>query len=452
MNRALTFTLIGLAASLFACATSSTLLRMHAVGTSDLGILAGACGEDGASCSKVISSRWGVFPPRAADEPAPDEGTDAGTRVADPSDGIPVAALGLFYFTGLALWFGLIGRPTGRAVHLHRALKVLSVFGGIASLTFLGLMFASVGLCSLCLMSHLANFVIIAALFLLPTGDPSAPTMPRPRLAATFVVLLLAAWTAEWKGYRAARAELYDAQLSEVQKNMGEVLERDAQQVEVAQLQQEVQDLRSRLGELEELKNDADRLEALHLQEEPVELDIRDDDPRIEHHGGRRMQIVMFGDIECEHCAEFYDFLRAEVLPLFRGNLEVVYKHLPLSVHKNAIPGARALEAARVQGKFWEMHDYLHDRREQLSSVDYLRVAGELGLDVSRFEQDLRSDELMRRINEDIRTGMRLGLKSTPAVFLNGRPVKKLFRSNIGFWKLRADIVRRSRERANQSW
>ncbi|MCK7512102.1 MAG: hypothetical protein MZV70_54055 [Desulfobacterales bacterium] len=43
----------------------------------------------------------------------------------------------------------------------------------------------------------------------------------------------------------------------------------------------------------------------------------------------------------------------------FPGQVRVVWKHQPLPFHPNALPAALAAEAAREQGKFWQMHDKL---------------------------------------------------------------------------------------------
>ena len=45
----------------------------------------------------------------------------------------------------------------------------------------------------------------------------------------------------------------------------------------------------------------------------------------------------------------------------YPGDVRIVFKHMPLSFHKNAPAAHAAAEAARMQDKFWEMHDLLFE-------------------------------------------------------------------------------------------
>ena len=165
------------------------------------------------------------------------------------------------------------------------------------------------------------------------------------------------------------------------------------------------------------------------------------------------MQLVVFSDAECSGCQQFEGRLQTEVLPVFDGHLQVIYKHFPLtSKHPNALQAARALEAARLQDQYFALKDALLERRRELESVDYVALASELGLDAARFERDLHSPEVLRRIQEDMQYGQSLGVTSTPALFLNRRGVDRTTRSAPGFWKLRADALRRVYEDRRLEW
>jgi protein-disulfide isomerase len=99
-----------------------------------------------------------------------------------------------------------------------------------------------------------------------------------------------------------------------------------------------------------------------------------------------------------------------------------VWRHLPLSdVHPQAQLAAQASEAAAAQGKFWEMHDLLLDRQDALQARDLIRYAGELGLDVDRFRDDLRKNAGAARVAEDVDSADLSGVSGTPTFFINGR-------------------------------
>jgi protein-disulfide isomerase len=87
------------------------------------------------------------------------------------------------------------------------------------------------------------------------------------------------------------------------------------------------------------------------------------------------------------------------------------------------MPAAVASEAAREQGKFWQMHDKMFAGQQELSPAAYERWARELGLDMSRFKAALNSEKLRTRIQEDDQLATRLGIDGTPTMAVNGELV-----------------------------
>jgi protein-disulfide isomerase len=99
----------------------------------------------------------------------------------------------------------------------------------------------------------------------------------------------------------------------------------------------------------------------------------------------------------------------------------IVWKHLPLKMHAQA-PGAhKASEAAHLQGKFWEMHDLIFANQRDLNDEAYIRYAGQLGLDVEKFTQDLKSPEVKARVDKDMDEAAGMGVTGTPGFFINGK-------------------------------
>jgi protein-disulfide isomerase len=99
-----------------------------------------------------------------------------------------------------------------------------------------------------------------------------------------------------------------------------------------------------------------------------------------------------------------------------------VWRHLPLGdVHARAQLAAQAAEAAAEQGAFWEMHDLLFQHQDALQPRDLVRYAGELGLDLDRFRDDLRRDTGAARVTEDVDSADLSGVSGTPTFFINGR-------------------------------
>jgi predicted DsbA family dithiol-disulfide isomerase len=130
--------------------------------------------------------------------------------------------------------------------------------------------------------------------------------------------------------------------------------------------------------------------------------------------------LVKYGDYECPYCGEAHPVLK-ELQERVGEQVRFVFRHFPLdSVHPRARRAAQAAEAAASQGRFWEMHDLLYERQDELGEEDLMRYAAELELDLERFEEDLANDNHAWRIEEDRLGGDHAGVRGTPALFVNG--------------------------------
>src|SRR5690606_12025786 len=105
-------------------------------------------------------------------------------------------------------------------------------------------------------------------------------------------------------------------------------------------------------------------------------------------------------------------------------DVRLVFRNLPLPMHNRAREAAKAALAADRQGKFWEMHDALFARQHALGRANFSESAGELGLDVEKFETDMQDVALDEAIEEDMALAQKLGVRSTPTTFVNGRLVR----------------------------
>ena len=159
-------------------------------------------------------------------------------------------------------------------------------------------------------------------------------------------------------------------------------------------------------------------------------MEVLNEDSRLEVPVGERdhvrgsadaaVTLVKYGDYECPYCAAAHPVVR-EALAGAEGQLRFVFRHFPLdSVHPNARRAAEAAEAAGAQGMFWEMHDLLCANQDRLSEEDLMGYAAHLGLDIDRFEEDLRSHRHAARVSEDRARGESSGVGGTPTFFLNG--------------------------------
>jgi Na+/H+ antiporter NhaA len=145
-------------------------------------------------------------------------------------------------------------------------------------------------------------------------------------------------------------------------------------------------------------------------------------DPERDHirgPAGAPVTVVEYGDFECPYCGQAEPVVR-ELLRDF-GDVDYVWRHLPLNdVHPRAQQAAEAAEAAANQGAFWEMHDLLLEHQDELRVEDLIGYAEQLGLDVERFEEELRTREGAKRVAEDVDSADLSGVSGTPTFFING--------------------------------
>lgn len=147
-------------------------------------------------------------------------------------------------------------------------------------------------------------------------------------------------------------------------------------------------------------------------------------DPERDHVRGMKdaaVTLVEYGDFECPYCRRAEAAIR-ELLTDFANDLRYVWRHLPLSdVHPQAQLAAEAAEAAAAQGAFRPMHDLLISHQEALELPDLKRYAGELGLNLECFWDDLRSRTHAPRIADDVDSADASRVSGTPSFFVNGR-------------------------------
>jgi Na+/H+ antiporter NhaA len=146
-------------------------------------------------------------------------------------------------------------------------------------------------------------------------------------------------------------------------------------------------------------------------------------DPERDHIRGPEestVTLLEYGDLECPYCGQAESVIRALLADF--GDLRYAWRHLPLNdVHPHAQVAAEAAEAAAAQGHFWDMHDLLLSRQDDLGIKGLIRAAESLGLDVDAFREHLRKRKGAPHIAEDVESADLSGVSGTPSFFINGQ-------------------------------
>jgi protein-disulfide isomerase len=141
--------------------------------------------------------------------------------------------------------------------------------------------------------------------------------------------------------------------------------------------------------------------------------------------GGKepKVTIVEFSDFQCPFCGRVNPTLQ-QIEKDYGKDLSISFRHLPLPFHENAMPAAEAAEAAREQGKFWEMHDKLFANQTALTRPDLDKYAKEIGLDMSKYTTAMDTHKFKDRIAKDSADAEKYGARGTPNFFINGRNLR----------------------------
>jgi protein-disulfide isomerase len=131
--------------------------------------------------------------------------------------------------------------------------------------------------------------------------------------------------------------------------------------------------------------------------------------------------IIEFSDYQCPFCQRVEPTLK-RLRATYGDKLRIVWKDFPLTqIHPQAAKAGEAAHCAGDQGKYWELHDVLFNKQQELQLDDLKRHALELGLTAAAFNQCLDSAKYEPRVREGMTEGSALGVNSTPTIFINGR-------------------------------
>jgi len=148
------------------------------------------------------------------------------------------------------------------------------------------------------------------------------------------------------------------------------------------------------------------------------------------------VSIVVYSDFQCPACATEHETM-TQLWPRIEDKAHLIVRHYPVTTtHAHSWTAALYAEAASRQGRFWDMHDYLFAYQpiwSGLSNVEaeFESYALELNLDVEQLRSDVEADDVIEKVRNDQRGGTSAGVRSTPAIFVNGRLLARPSRARI---------------------
>lgn len=137
-----------------------------------------------------------------------------------------------------------------------------------------------------------------------------------------------------------------------------------------------------------------------------------------------KISLIEYSDFECPFCRIFHKTTK-EILEVYDGKVNLVYRHFPLDFHENAYKEAEAVECANEIGgtdKFWEYTDKIFERTSSNGTGFALEalvpLAKEIGIDEKKFSDCLDSGKYAEHVQQDMDEGREAGVTGTPGNIL----------------------------------
>lgn len=159
---------------------------------------------------------------------------------------------------------------------------------------------------------------------------------------------------------------------------------------------------------------------------ENVELFVRDHSPTLGSDDAK-VYITEFMDPACETCAAFAPFIK-KMMTDNPGKIKLVLRYAPF--HDGADNFVKILEAARMQGKYWETLDVMfktqgawasHHNYQPQRLWEFLPRAG---VDIEQIRKDMHDPAIAKIIEQDMADVKALNVQKTPGYFVNGKPLQ----------------------------
>ena len=163
----------------------------------------------------------------------------------------------------------------------------------------------------------------------------------------------------------------------------------------------------------------------------------------------KKIVLVEYSDLQCPACKKFHDSIKQTIASdkTITDNVTFVYRHFLLdNAHSNARAAAYAAEAAHNQNKFFDMIDKLFATQEVWAKASnpqelFISYAKELKLDETKFKEDMASDQVQKKVQDDVISGNKYDVQGTPTFYLDGKKVVNI-NSFEEFKKLLQDTVK----------
>jgi protein-disulfide isomerase len=140
-----------------------------------------------------------------------------------------------------------------------------------------------------------------------------------------------------------------------------------------------------------------------------------------------KVYLIEFMDPACETCAAFSPFIK-QIMDANPGKIKHVIRYAPF--HEGADYFVKILEAAKLQGKYWQTLDTMYKtqrlwtRHHKAIPEKIWPILTQAGVDVQQIRRDMNDPAIVKLIDQDLADAKTLNVRKTPGFFVNGKPLQ----------------------------
>lgn len=132
------------------------------------------------------------------------------------------------------------------------------------------------------------------------------------------------------------------------------------------------------------------------------------------------VKIIEFMDLECPACRVFHASLQV-IRDKYEGDVAYIFVHMPLTMHRFAVPAARAVECAAAAGRFSAMVEAIYRKQDSLGLKTWVSYARDAQVsDTESFGRCANQSGVVSRAEDGVAAGRSIGLTGTPTIIVNG--------------------------------
>ncbi|MEH6454187.1 MAG: thioredoxin domain-containing protein [Psychromonas sp.] len=141
-----------------------------------------------------------------------------------------------------------------------------------------------------------------------------------------------------------------------------------------------------------------------------------------------KVTIVEFFDPACGACRAFYPLVKQQIKQ-YKGKVRLVVR--PVAFHRNVDQVVAALEASRMQNKYWEALQvvYYYQSNWAINHVADVNLVypylQNIGIDIDKLKIDMKSQTVIDNMQKDAEDAKILRVLKTPTFYVNGQVLEQ---------------------------